>query len=254
MPARVRERHPGTDSKGPCMHADKRRDAERPRRSLNDSLVESLRNDILRGRLRPGERLKTTPIAFAHNASLTVVREALNRLAGERLVEFEPRIGFAVRTISADDLRDLVEQRVIFESIALRRCMQSASVEWHADVLAAHHLLAHTVMTEENEDGPRLSETWITRHDRFHEVVLSRCGSPRLFDVIRRMAAEAEVYQRALLPHAGLDRQTEDEHRALTEAILAGDIDQALALLARHQESTRDEMLPLLTATAAATP
>jgi DNA-binding GntR family transcriptional regulator len=210
------------------------------------TLVEVLREDIVRGRLQPGQRLKAASLAKNHEASLTVVREALNRLAGEQLVDFEPQMGFAVRRLSVEDLCDLVDQRVVFESIALRRCMASASVEWQSEVLAAHHRLARTPMIEPGKNS-ELNVQWIERHDEFHSVVLQACGSARLFRTIRQMAQEAQIYHRALLPVVSRDEEMEQEHAQLVNAILEGDSDQAIRILAQHQEKTRDVMLPLLT-------
>jgi GntR family carbon starvation induced transcriptional regulator len=213
--------------------------------TAKSSLLEVLRGDIVRGRLQPGQRLKTASLAKNHGASLTVVREALSRLAGEQLVDFEPQMGFAVRQLSVEDLCDLVDQRILFESIALRRCMASADVEWQSEVLAAHHRLARTPMLEPGKDS-ELSAQWIERHDEFHSVVLNACGSPRLFRTIRQMAQETQIYHRALLPVVSRDEEMEQEHAQLAEAIIEGDCDQAIHLLVLHQEKTRDVMLPLL--------
>jgi GntR family carbon starvation induced transcriptional regulator len=213
--------------------------------TAKSSLVEVLRADIIHGRLQPGQRLKAASLAKNHGASLTVVREALSRLAGEQLVDFEAQMGFAVRQLSVEDLCDLVDQRVLFESIALRRCMAAADVEWQSEVLAAHHRLARTPMIEAGKDS-HLSAQWIERHDEFHSVVLNACGSARLFRAIRQMAQEAQIYHRALLPVVSRDEEMEQEHAQLVEAILDGDCEQAIRVLTLHQEKTRDVMLPLL--------
>jgi GntR family carbon starvation induced transcriptional regulator len=213
--------------------------------AAKSSLVEVLRGDIVRGRLQPGQRLKAALLARDYGASLTVVREALSRLAGEQLVDFEPQMGFAVRQLSAEDLSDLVDQRVLFESIALRRCMASANIEWQSEVLAAHHRMARTPMIEAGKES-ELNPQWVERHDEFHSVVLNVCGSARLFRCIRQMAQETQIYHRALLPVVSRDEEVEQEHAQLVDAILSGECEQAVQLLVLHQERTRDVMLPLL--------
>ncbi|MGE4056426.1 MAG: GntR family transcriptional regulator, partial [Vicinamibacterales bacterium] len=99
-------------------------------RTLNTRVFEALRAAILNGDLLPGQRLKASSLARTYEVSLNVIREALNRLAGEKLVELEPQFGFAVRQLSAEDLDDLVRQRIILEGIALRQCLQRGSLEW----------------------------------------------------------------------------------------------------------------------------
>ena len=216
--------------------------------SAKVNLIDVIRADIVRGRLRPGEKLSAAAIAETHDASLTVVREALNRLTGEQLVSSEPQIGFSVRPASYDDFVDLLDQRVMLENIALRRCMAAASVDWQAEVLAAHHRLARTPMLDPADPG-ELNPVWLERHELFHDTVLRGCGSRRLFESIRRLSFEADIYYRAFLPATGRDESSMvAEHETLTTAILNGDVDGAVALLTTHQEKTRDEMLPLLAA------
>ena len=224
------------------------RDAE-DGRTLNTRVFDTLREQILTGHLLPGQRLKVASLAAAHQVSLNVVREALNRLAGERLVEVEPQFGFAVRGLSAEDLVDLVDLRVTFEGLALRRSIARGSVEWQSQVLAAHHRLSHAPLITEGAPGV-LNPEWLARHDEFNFAMLQACGSRRLFQMVRQLAETAELYHRALLPVAGKDRPLDAEHAELLQAILDGDADRAVHVLTLHLEATRDVMLPLLAAPA----
>jgi DNA-binding GntR family transcriptional regulator len=173
------------------------------------------------------------------------VREALNRLAGEKLVEFEPQFGFAVRGLSAEDLIDLVDQRATLEELALRRSIARSTVDWQSEVLAAHHRLSKEPLTTDAQPGV-LNPEWMARHDEFNFVMLRACGSPRLFELVRQLADAAEIYHRALLPIVGQDRALDAEHQELLDAILGGDADTAVAVLKSHLLMTRDAMLPLL--------
>lgn len=214
-------------------------------RTLNTRVFETLREEILTGKLLPGQRLKVATLAETHGVSLNVVREALNRLAGERLVDIEQQFGFTVRRLSADDLKDLVRQRVILEGLALRESIAHGDVNWQSQVIAAHHRLAKTPMSLP-EDPDTLNPEWLKRHDEFNFVMMQACGSPRLFQMVRQLAEAAEIYHRALLPSIRGNRPLEDEHSALLAALLAGDADSAVAVLTSHLEMTRDMMLPLL--------
>src|SRR5438270_5864488 len=93
-------------------------------RSLTERIYACLRADILAGRFEPGQRLRPTELAGINGVSLNVVREALNRLAGERLVRASPQQGFAVVTLTAEDLADLTDVRELVEATALRRSIE----------------------------------------------------------------------------------------------------------------------------------
>jgi GntR family carbon starvation induced transcriptional regulator len=204
-----------------------------------------LRAQLLSGEFAPRQRLRVATLAGAQGVSVNVVREALNRLAGEGLVDVEPNCGFSVRDLSVADLVDLVAQRVTLESIALRQCIEHSSPDWQASVLAAHHRLRKTPLKLDDE-STSLNPQWISRHDDFHRVMLEACGSPRLFQMVRQLADAAEMYHRALLPATDRDVEMEREHEALLDAILAEDAESALDILRAHLERTRDVMLPLL--------
>lgn len=204
-----------------------------------------LRAQLLSGEFVPRQRLRVATLAGAHGVSLNVVREALNRLAGEGLVDVEPNCGFSVRDLSVEDLVDLVAQRVVLESIALRQCIEHSSPDWQASVLAAHHRLRKTPLTL-NDEAKSLNPLWVSRHDDFHRAILEACGSPRLFQMVRQLADAAEMYHRALLPASGRDEAMEREHEALLDAILAEDANAAVDILKAHLERTRDVMVPLL--------
>ena len=220
--------------------------------TLISRVFTDLRAQLLAGAFVPRQRLRVATLAGANGVSLNVVREALNRLAGEGLVEVEPNCGFSVRALSVDDLVDLVAQRVTLESIALRQCIQHSSPDWQASVLAAHHRLRKTPLTLDDEQKS-LNPQWLARHDDFHRVMLEACGSPRLFQMVRQLADAAEMYHRALLPATGRDEEMEREHEALLAAILDEDVDLAVETLKSHLERTRDVMVPLLKNAAEAT-
>jgi DNA-binding GntR family transcriptional regulator len=213
--------------------------------TLNSRVFDALRSEILNGKLLPGQRLKASSIAESYDVSLNVIREALNRLAGEKLVDVEPQFGFAVRGLSAEDLEDLVRQRVILEGIALRQCIQRNGVEWQSRVLAAHHRLIKTALTVGSKSRA-INPEWLARHADFHQVILEACGSRRLFQIVRELSDAAEIYHRALLPVVSRDREMETEHTELLNAILAGDADKAVRVLTSHLEKTRNVMMTVL--------
>ncbi len=213
--------------------------------TLGSRVFERLRAEIVNGELPPGQRLSPSVLASTYEVSLNVVREALNRLAGERLIDVQPNFGFSVRSLSAEDLTDLVQQRITLESIALRNAIALSTLRWRSEVLAAHHRLHETPLTIKGTPR-RLNPDWIARHDEYHSATLAACGSPRLFQIVKNLAEAAEIYHRALLPVVSRDADMESEHSDLLKHILASDADRAIKVLTAHLEKTRDVMLPLL--------
>jgi DNA-binding GntR family transcriptional regulator len=214
-------------------------------RSLTERVYQCLRADILAGRFSPGQRLRPTDLAAVNGVSLNVVREALNRLAGERLVQASPQQGFAVVQLSAPDLDDLTDVRVLVETAALRRSIEHGDLAWESALVAAHHRLANTPMTDADPD--QLSDEWMHAHNAFHAATMCACGSPRLVDIAAVLGESAAMYRYFSQRYDHGKRDIAGEHRAIFEATIARDADLACRLHAEHIQRTAEIVTQALT-------
>ena len=217
-------------------------------KTLQEQVYRKVRADILTGKLRPGQRLKLAVLRAEHGVSLSVVREALTRLAEQKLLRLEPQQGFEVASLSVPDLLDLTAARIAIEGLALRQAIARGDVAWEAKLVAAHHTLANTPRYESGGDGARrLTEEWAAAHAAFHATLLEACGSPILIDICRSLYDASELYRRWDSSRPGPPpREVRDEHRALMDAALARDPDRGAALLAEHFEGTTRGVLATL--------
>lgn len=204
-----------------------------------DTVHATIRADILAGRLPPGSRLKFAPLCEQHQASVSVVREALSRLAEQGLVRAEPQVGFQVTPISVDDLRDLTAVRVDIEGLALRYAINRGDLAWESRLIGAHHALARTPRTLP-DDPARLSDDWVRVHADYHATLIEGCGSPRLTAIALSTREAAELYRRWSVPlgEEQTQRDVEAEHREILDATLAHEADRAVAALTAHIERT----------------
>jgi len=210
---------------------------QRRGRSLVEDVHGALRTDILFGRRLPGARLQLNDLAEQHGVSLSVVREAVTRLASEDLVEATPQRGFRVRPLSVDHLQDLTWVRVELETLALRQSIAKGDVSWEADLVAAHHRLAVTPMYFADGTG---NTDWMAAHGAFHAALAAAAGSPILERLRRQLYDASELYRywSAHLPRHHTHRDVADEHKAIVDAALARDADRAVELLTQHLETT----------------
>jgi len=210
---------------------------ERRGRSLVEDVYEAVRSDILLGRRLPSSRLQVSEIAEQHGVSLSVVREAVTRLASEDLVEATPQRGFRVRSISLDHLHDLTWVRVQIETLALRRAIAKGDITWEANLVGAHHRLAVTPMYFEDGTG---NTDWMAAHGGFHAALAAGAGSPILERLRRQLYDASELYRYWVgnLPHHPTRPHVGDEHKAIFDAALGRDADRAVDLLTQHLETT----------------
>jgi DNA-binding GntR family transcriptional regulator len=214
------------------------------RQRVGSSLVEDvhgeLREDILLGRLEPGERLLVQPLSQRFRVSLSVIREALTRLAEQGLAKATPQVGYTVTPLSVVDLLDLTRVRIDIENMMIRRGIAEGDLSWETTVVAAHHALAGTPMAA--PDTGEATRAWRASHAHFHDAVASGCGSA----LLRRFRAElydkAELY-RAWARRASAGRDVAREHREICEAVLDRDPDRACSLTTAHIQLTTDLLL-----------
>lgn len=190
-----------------------------------------IRADILRGVLRPGQRLKLDCVRDTYGVSISTLRETFSRLTAERLIVAEGQRGFEVAPFSERELRELAGLRLLLERHALEHAFRTGDVEWEARVVAAHHTLSQM------EDRLRAGEAdalepWRRYDSQFHQTLISACGSRTL------MSTHAAVFDRYLrYQNLALGFRGEiavREHRALRDCALSRDAVTACEVLESH--------------------
>ena len=201
------------------------------------SLYDQLRTDLLGGVLEPGSKLAIEALAEHYQTSATPLREALNRLVSDGLVERREQRGFVVAGISAEDLAEITRTRCWLEEIALRESIAAHRTDWEEALVLAHHRLARTprsLAADRFEDNP----DWEPLHRAFHRALIGGCGSRWLLGFCEQLADQHHRYRRLSAPRAFAKRGVKTEHQQLMEAALAGRADEAVALLRQHFERT----------------
>jgi DNA-binding GntR family transcriptional regulator len=213
--------------------------------TVNEDIYRRIRSDILAGRIHPGAKLSPAVLRERFGVSLGVIREALTKLAEQKLVTARGGQGFSVVTLSPKELGDLTLVRVDLESRALRLAVERGDLAWESEVVSTHHRLARTPMRDE-ADPERTSDEWAEAHLAFHEALISACQVPLLLDFCHTLRAATELYRRWSGPAAAklvAKRDVTGEHLAIMEAAVARNADLAAELLAEHYRRTQQVLL-----------
>lgn len=210
-------------------------------KNLSEQAHERIRRDILNGELFPGDKLQIEAISDRYGIGMAPVREALNRLSSEGLVERKSQRGFFVTEISMAALEELVKTRIWLETLALRESILNHDEAWEEQLVLAYHRLARTQRRLPPEAGRDLSEEWELRHKEFHLLLLDRCGSSWLLGFCSTMMDQAVRYRSlSMNVHPSLLRRqgAAAEHEALLNAAIERDADRACRLLTEHYTTT----------------
>jgi DNA-binding GntR family transcriptional regulator len=211
--------------------------------SMGITLVERIRGDILTARLSPGTKLTVKMLSDLYTCGGLPLREALNRLTSEGLVDRIDRRGFFVAGISPDDFADILWNRCFLEAEALRRSIALGGADWEEGVLIAQYRLSTLPQAIGGPDGPRPNPDWEAAHKRFHMALLSACGSRLLLEACDRLHELNNRYRHFARTLQGPHRDIESEHRRLCDLVLSREADAAADALTDHYRRTGDAML-----------
>lgn len=208
--------------------------------TIGENAYRRIRNDIVFGRAKPGQKLRLDRLKDEYQASVSTLREILNRLTSEGLVLAEGQRGFEVAPVSVENLRELAALRLLLESHALKQSFADGDMEWEGRVVAAHHKLAS--MERRMKAGDHSDTELWKRYDwEFHQALISACGSRVLMETHAGVFDKYLRYQMIALSFRG-DIAAE-EHRTLLESALSRDADTAATVLERHVNGGVDHAL-----------
>ncbi len=114
---------------------------ESQRLTAASQIAMEIRKDILQGSLPPGSKLRIEQLRKRFTTAINPVREGLNRLVAEGLVDLEDHKGFSVSQISLEVWKDLLEARCMLEIEALRRSIANGTEEWRDEIVVSLHRL-----------------------------------------------------------------------------------------------------------------
>lgn len=202
---------------------------------IRHKVLDQIRQDILSCGLPPGAELREAELAEQYDVSKSPVRDALQRLQFEGLVETEPRRGHRVTPISVSDARDILEMRETLEVAAAKRMIRDASDAKLADL-----------------DRWRTADVTDIRafanyNRNFHISLAQLSGNRRLAEEMRRLL---DAYERLCI--VSLERMSADhgdmntalrDHCDLITALQARDGRAAAKIVRRHVRTSRGHIM-----------
>jgi DNA-binding GntR family transcriptional regulator len=198
--------------------------------TVGDDGYRRIRSDIIFGRLQPDQKLRLEVLKERYGVSISTLREILSRLSSEGFVVAEGRRGFEVAPVSATDLRELAELRILLESHAIEQSFAHGDTEWEGRVVSAHHKLA--VVEQRMGSSKRENALWKRYDEEFHQALISNCGSKALMEAHRRVFDHYFRYPMIWADRRGIEPIK--QHRQLMESALARDSKKAKGILRIH--------------------
>lgn len=181
-------------------------------------------------RLKPGDPISEKEVAARYGVSRTPVREAIQRLADERLVEIYPQSGTFVARIPYDDLP---------EAMIIRKALETASVRLAAEKATRSQLLALATIVEQQREAAEANDrgAFHRADEAFHAKIAEVSGFPGIWRQVLQVKVQVDRYRRLTLSQQGRMAQVIADHERILAGIAAGNADDAERGMAHHLDA-----------------
>jgi DNA-binding GntR family transcriptional regulator len=205
--------------------------AEQRYRTKQEFVYQSLREGIMRGDLKPGERLRIEDIAQRLGVSPIPVREALHMLQSERLVENTPHVGATVAKISK---ASIIEVFTVMEGLELVATRTAAQRLTPANV---QHLQSLLSAMDRAADANAHHE-WSELNTTFHSAIVQMTGMPMLQEMTARVMNQWDRVRRYYLKDVLVFRlaQAQQEHHLIVQAMIDHEYEALARLVREHNQ------------------
>ena len=195
-----------------------------PHLTSAEKVILSLRMAITSGTLPAGAQIRQEEIAAQYDVSRMPVREAFRQLEAEGLLVVYPGRGAFVNRLTADEIQEIYDIRILLESDALRRAVPELTPTILAE---AERLLTQLALAQDGQSFGKLDEA-------FHAALYAPAQRPRLLELINTLRNQVTQFLYAASPMPTYRDSAMDEHRQILDACQAGDVDGAVAAIETH--------------------
>ncbi|WP_026893570.1 GntR family transcriptional regulator [Clostridiisalibacter paucivorans] len=203
---------------------------------LREIVFQYLREAIIDGALKPGERLMEVQLGEKLGVSRTPVREAIRKLELEGLVVMEPRKGAYVADVSLNDLLNVLEIRSVLEGLAASLASKRITEQELA--------ILKSKLYEFNESLARKNKKEIIEKDiELHDIIFKASRNKRLISLVDSLREQVHRFRIRYINRFNSSNRLGEEHRDIIEAISQGDSEKAKEYAEKHIKSAQEFIL-----------
>ena len=219
----------------------------KPKAETDSFLVaDRLRRDILTGVFEPGRWLRLIELRERYDVGASPLREALSKLAAEKLLIQEANRGFRVPALDRSELRDIFNLRRKLEPEATLHSVRLGDEEWEDQLVLAHRRLERLGAPEEILAAPQFDEraqNWEQAHRSFHWALIAACDSPWTQRFCLTLGDQFDRYRRFARPSKTVQKRLAEQHRQILDLALARRAEACAELVEQHVVLTAEAVL-----------
>ena len=208
---------------------------------LRDVVFNTLRQAILRGELKPGERLMEIQLANKLGVSRTPIREAIRKLELEGLVLMIPRKGAEVAEITEKSLRDVLEVRRALEELSVQLACEKITKE---EIRELERVAKEFQQVVKSSDITEIAEVDV----RFHDIIYTATDNQKLIQLLNNLREQMYRYRAEYLKRDGVFPQLIAEHEAIIRHIENNEKEKATEVMCRHIDNQVEAVIDVIRA------
>ena len=206
---------------------------------LRDVVFNTLRRAILKGELKPGERLMEIALADKLGVSRTPIREAIRKLELEGLVVMAPRKGAKVASITERDLNDVLEVRKGMEVLAISLACERITKE---EMEHLEEIEAHFQTLIESDNLTELAEVDV----QFHDTIYQATNNKRLVQLLNNLREQMYRYRLEYVKDARAHSILISEHKDIIDKLSKKDEENTKIVIRQHITNQEKGIIRLL--------
>ena len=200
--------------------------------AISDNLFSTIKDDILTGKLKSGEKLTEKVICNQYSISRTPVREALQKLEMEGLVESIPNRGFFVLGLTARDYEDMFTLRKLYEIQAFTWAVERASDQERESIEELFELMEFYTM---KKDVAKM----LTINMNFHQMIYKASHNRILANLLSSYQQMLKYVDNTRKNYNNYLLDVFTEHKAIYEAFNSRDVDAGVTAITTHLENSK---------------
>lgn len=206
---------------------------------LRDVVFKTLRQAILTGELKPGERLMEIHLANQLGVSRTPIREAIRMLELEGLVTMIPRRGAEVAHITQKSLQDVLEVRRALDALAVELACERIT---EAELLKLREACNHFANVTQTNDASLIAKADVELHD----IIVQAANNIRLKQLVSNLSEQMYRYRFEYIKDSSKHEQLIKEHEIIFNAIAAKDKETASMAVKTHIDNQEQSIIEML--------
>ncbi|HHW04205.1 MAG TPA: GntR family transcriptional regulator [Thermoanaerobacterales bacterium] len=209
--------------------------------TLVDMAYKEIKKDITLNTLKPGQKIILRDLCERYGISETPIKQALNRLLMEGLIESAPRKSMRVKRIKLEEIDELLEIRLMIETFYVNRILQTLKSNPEIKEKFLKNLEEHRKVVE-NIEGLNDFYRHLSLDQEFHQIYIECSDNKKVLQIYNNLGTHIYMYHVYWKQGKARMKEAFQEHKAIFDALVIFDENKLLEMVKKHIYNTKQDI------------